>query len=380
MIPLLKIDIFALLIFLGTVQGLFLSIFFLSKPNRQFRANLFLGFFLIAVSLLSLDILLSYTNLMFKIIYLVDSTEPLNFLLGPLIYLYISAKLDEKTIRKVYYHFIPSVFYLIYVLIFQVRTYTARFNAHIAAYHPEMEFLSQQGPLSSDPLYLNSFINELTILSMTVYTLLAVYKIYSSQKSEQLDQNRKKLYSLLWFDVIMFGCILLIVIIVKLNYRNDLGDYIIITAVALFIYSLSFKIVRESLFFQKAQYERKYAKSALDDSKKVLVLEKLKSIMETEKYFLQANATLPDLAKKTNCTPNHLSQIINENLQQTFPELLAEYRVQEAKKILLDPKMVAETIESIAFQIGYNSKSTFNKVFKKKTGITPSEFRNSTPK
>jgi hypothetical protein len=76
----LNIDAFSLFIFLGTVQGIFLSYFFLSRYNRQVKANIFLGILLIAASLISFDILISYTNFMFRVIYLVDATEPLNFL------------------------------------------------------------------------------------------------------------------------------------------------------------------------------------------------------------------------------------------------------------------------------------------------------------
>ena len=111
----LHIDIFALCIFLGTIQGIFLSYFFLYKINRQVKANVFLGFLLITSSLLCFDILFSYTNFMFQVIYLVDATDPLNFLIGPLFYLYIIAKVDESKLKKVYFHFIPSLKVSIYI-------------------------------------------------------------------------------------------------------------------------------------------------------------------------------------------------------------------------------------------------------------------------
>lgn len=169
--------------------------------------------------------------------------------------------------------------------------------------------------------------------------------------------------------------ILLLVIYIKITFRHDLGDFIIMTAVAVFIYMLSFIIVRNSLFFQKSQYDRKYSKSTLDEGMKAQVLAKLQAILTNEKIYLDSAVSLPDLAKRTQCTPNHLSQIINERLQKTLPELLADYRIAEAKKLLSDPDSASETIESIAVAVGYNSKSTFNKVFKKITGQTPSQFR-----
>ncbi|KAA3653960.1 MAG: AraC family transcriptional regulator [Calditrichaeota bacterium] len=370
-----KIDIFALIIFLGTMQGFFLSIFFLSKNNRQYRPNKFLGLFLISVSLISLDILLSYTDFMFRVIYFVNETEPFNFLLGPLIYLYIATKLYEQNERKAWLHFLPAIFYFVYMHIFEDYSYAEKYNAHISAYHPEMESMISQGAEPQDPLFLRKFINELTILSMLFYSALSIYRLVSTRQKESPDQKRKKLYSLLWFDISIFTFILLIVIFVKINYRNDLGDYIIISAVAVFIYMLSFLIVRNSVFFQKSQYDRKYSKSALDEGMKDQILAKLQHILISEKLYRNSSVSLLYLAKRTHCTPNHLSQIINERLQKTLPELLADYRIADAQKILMDPGYASETIEGIALAVGYNSKSTFNKVFKKITGQTPSQFR-----
>lgn len=246
-----KIDIFALLIFLGTMQGLFLSLFFLSKNNRQYRPNKFLGLFLISISLLSLDILLSYTDFMFRVVF-VNETEPFNLLLGPLIYLYIATKLDEQNERRVWLHFLPALFYFVYMHIFEDYSYPAKYNAHISAYHPEMEYMKNAGGDPLDPLLLRTFINDLTILSMLFYSVLSIYKLVSTRKKETPDQKRKKLHTLLWFDVGVFVLILLLVIYIKITFRHDLGDFIIMTAVAVFIYMLSFIIVRNSLFSRKA--------------------------------------------------------------------------------------------------------------------------------
>ncbi|MCB0753707.1 MAG: AraC family transcriptional regulator, partial [Ignavibacteriae bacterium] len=152
----LHIDIFALIIFLGTVQGIFLSYFFLSKHNRKVKANVFLGFLLIAASLLSFDILISYTNFMFQVIYLVDATEPLNLVIGPLFYFYIKAKVDESKIRNVYYHFIPAAFYFVYTLFYHAQGLEIKYNAYLDQYHPELNFITAHYSFT-DPLMLKHF-------------------------------------------------------------------------------------------------------------------------------------------------------------------------------------------------------------------------------
>ncbi|MFC2133682.1 helix-turn-helix domain-containing protein [Bacteroidota bacterium] len=372
----IHIDIFALFIFLGMVQGIFLSFFFLNKNNRSVKANLFLGLLLIVISLLSFDILISYTNVMFRVIYLVDATEPLNFLVGPFFYLYILAKLDESKIKKIRYHFIPSIAYLFYSILFHVQSIEAKYNSYLDQYHPDMQPIQVPGLEFQDPLLIKSFINELTILSLTVYLILSAYRIVTISRREKPDEKRKRLYSLLWFDTALITIILIVIIVVKIVFTHDLGDYIIVTVSALFIYSVSIKVIRDSIFFQNKQFDRKYSKSALDDETKDKILSKINSLFKDEKYYLSPSPSLPDMAAKIGTSTNNLSQVINEKLKLSFTDLLAEYRIEEAKQIMNKPGST-ETIEGIAYMVGYNSKSSFHTAFKKITGQTPAEYKSS---
>jgi AraC-like DNA-binding protein len=372
----LNINIFALFIFLGTVQGIFLSYFFLNKYNRQVKANIFLGLLLLAASIIGFDILISYTNFMFRVIYLVDASEPFNFLIGPMFYLYVVAKLDETRLKKVYYHFIPFFIYLVYSILFLVQSIESKYNAYLDQYHPEMDYVPVTTLGFEDPVYIKSIINELTILSIAAYLIFAIIRLYRTSRTEQHDEKRKRLFSLLWVDCILMSIVLAIIIFVKLYFTNDLGDYIIITAVTVFIYSISFKVVRDSIFFQKGQFEKKYSKSVLDEENKQKISEKIINYIEGEKYYLGNSPSLHDLAEKINTSPNYVSQVINEKLKLTFPELISKYRIEEAKRMLEDPYS-NETIEGIAYSVGYSSKSTFHSAFKKFTGQTPAEYKAS---
>ncbi len=372
----LHIDVFALFIFLGTVQGIFLSTFFLSKANRSVKSNIFLGMLLIAASLLSIDILFSYTNAMFSAIYLVDATEPLNFAIGPLFYFYVLSKLDESKLKRPGFHFIPAIVYLFYATLFFVQTTEGKYNSYLDQYHPELpKVLLVESPYL-DPLLLHRWVNELTIVSIAIYVTLSGYRIFSYSRAEGPDTNRKKLFSFLWFDVAFMSAILVTTIVVKATLHHDFGDYIIITVVAMFIYAISFRVIRGSAFFHGKQYEKKYGRSTLDEETKERLLERILLQFDKEKYFLSTSPTLPDLAKKLHTTTNNVSQVINERLQLSFPDLLAKYRIQEAQRLMQDPSC-NDTVEGIGYSVGYHSKSTFHTAFKRFTGQTPAEYKAS---
>jgi AraC-like DNA-binding protein len=81
------------------------------------------------------------------------------------------------------------------------------------------------------------------------------------------------------------------------------------------------------------------------------------------------------LSDKLGTQAYQVSQAINEGLKKNFYDLVNNYRVQEAKRLLLHPKNVNYTVLSIGFEAGFNSKTTFNTVFKKFTGMTPTEYK-----
>jgi YesN/AraC family two-component response regulator len=119
----------------------------------------------------------------------------------------------------------------------------------------------------------------------------------------------------------------------------------------------------------------KYRKSSLTDEGKQRILHNINLEFEEKKYFTDNLASLSDLAKKIGESPHHVSQVMNEKLNKSFFEVLADYRVEEAKKILTGDQKDKITVEEISEMVGYNSKTAFNNVFKKLTGKTPSEFR-----
>jgi YesN/AraC family two-component response regulator len=174
--------------------------------------------------------------------------------------------------------------------------------------------------------------------------------------------------------------LLLVFIAAKVSFGRDIGDYLVISCVALIIYGTSINVIKSSLFFVEhiggpTSLGKKYAKSSLDEEDKCEILQKLEEGMNKEKYYRNNLISQSQLSKKLLIPSHHISQVINEKLNQSFFEYIAYYRIREAEEILSDPGQHNLTIEDIAEAVGYNSKSAFNKTFKKMTGKTPSEYR-----
>ena len=106
--------------------------------------------------------------------------------------------------------------------------------------------------------------------------------------------------------------------------------------------------------------------------------EKLKNLLEIEKIYREEDINLTELASQIGISNHQLSEYLNQELKISFFQLIHKYRMEEAKKRLLTHP--DETILSIAYKVGYQSKSSFNDIFKKETGFTPTDFRKQAKK
>ena len=119
----------------------------------------------------------------------------------------------------------------------------------------------------------------------------------------------------------------------------------------------------------------KYKYSGLSERDIARHKEKLINYLEQEKPYIDPDLKLQNLADHLRIPPYQLSQIINTELQQNFYDLINSLRIAEAKHRLMDPAKQHITIIAIAYDVGFNSKSTFNTAFKKYTKMTPSQFK-----
>ena len=121
----------------------------------------------------------------------------------------------------------------------------------------------------------------------------------------------------------------------------------------------------------------KYAKSGLRKEQAEEYLTRLLNFMDEEKPYLDGDMTIHHLSQKTGIPRHYITEVLNEKYGRNFFTFVNEYRVKEVISRINDPKYQHYTILAIAFDAGFNSKSTFNTIFKAYTGKTPSEYRNN---
>jgi len=140
-----------------------------------------------------------------------------------------------------------------------------------------------------------------------------------------------------------------------------------------FIFYLLFLLIhfnrkKTSIFSTTTRYADK--KIEKDEAKQLS--EALKSLMETKNLYRDANLKLQDVAKELNIIPHRLSQLLNDNLNNSFTNYINGYRIKDAKNLIKNKSNL--TFEAIAYECGFNSKSTFYAVFKKHVGLTPAQY------
>lgn len=119
---------------------------------------------------------------------------------------------------------------------------------------------------------------------------------------------------------------------------------------------------------------KKYAKSGLSNITSNQLHKELQALVDSEKIFNRNNLTLTELAGRLGTHPNYLSQVINEKEGKNFYDYINTLRTEEFKKLVSDPLNQKYTLLHLAYECGFNSKSSFNKYFKKVTGYSPSEY------
>jgi AraC-like DNA-binding protein len=372
-----RVDLFAVFIFLGIVQGIFLLLFFLSKENRQKKSNLFHGLMLLSIVACVTEIFLMYTGYIVHCLLLVDFSETFGMLIGPCFYLMVLSLTRGNISRKNYLHLVFPVVYFFLELPFLVLPDDAKYNAWIASYHPDWDYRPYNYGYDARWFWLTDHCTEVTLISLFLYTTLGVVEIFSAfkKKKESFWRPTNRVLKFLRWEVFLIAVTCVGIVIVKLFYHRDTGDHLFAAFISVWTYFTSFRIIRDSGFFKQAPLpdQQKYKSSNVSQEMQSQLLDKLQQIMSNEKPFLKTEFSLPDLAQHLGTSVHTLSQAINEGLGKSFFEMVAEYRVTEAKKLLKDQPNIK--VEEIAEQVGYNSKSSFNNAFKKITGSTPSEFR-----
>ena len=379
-----NIGLLSVFIFLGVFLGLLLSFFFIFKPSANVQANRYQGLMLLALSLCIFEQFLNITGYIVRLLPITNTTEPLNLVIGPLLYLFIRRSIEPSDKKGEWKHFVLFFFYLVYICFDIVQTNEFKYNSFVNSYHPDWPLLDVKPIISNDPLNIKRYLNVVTAGQILFYVLLSFSALRrkSAQEDKSILRTDDEMLRSLRNMVFHVAAIMTIFIIVKIKFQADLGDYFIGLYVSVFTLLTTLRVMNDSTYFDRTRSfmdlsMEKYRKSSLNEQVKQRILNSILNEFEKQEYFSDNLASLSDLARRTGESPHHVSQVINEKLEKNFFELLASYRIEKAKKLLLEDKKGRLTIEEISEMVGYNSKTAFNNSFKKLTGKTPSEFRKS---
>ncbi|MBT1708083.1 helix-turn-helix transcriptional regulator [Fulvivirgaceae bacterium PWU5] len=372
-----RVDLFAVFILMGIVQALFLSFFFLTRENRKMPANLYHGILLLTMAACLLEILLLYTGYIQHMLHLVDFSEAPAFLIGPALYLMVVSLIHGTPGKRPYLHFIFPVVYLLLQLPFLLQPENEKYNAYIFSYHPGLPYREMHHAFDPRPFWVTDNHSATLLISLFLYGILVVVEVVKAfrQKRESLLHTQNPVLRKVRAGILHLALVFGIILLVKLIYRADTGDHLLAAFLSLTVYFTSFNIIRQSGFFSQVGLAEapRYKNSSVTPAAQRELLEKLTRLMAEEKPFLNSNFSLPGLAQALHASVHAVSQAINEGLGKSFSELTAEYRIEEARRLLKDMPHIK--VEEIGLQVGYNSKSAFNIAFKKLTQRTPSEYR-----
>jgi AraC-like DNA-binding protein len=364
-----NVGFLAVLNLLGAAQGVLLALALLtSKAGRQ-TANRLLAALTLTISIAVSGAVLLTSNYVFAFPHLSRLHHPFVFLAAPLLFLYIRelTARKRKFERKDFLHFIPFVACLVYLFPYYLQSRSQKIQVLLS------EFLQESFGLW---YYIRSAV---LITQVLVYLILIGWLIIQySRKAKERDSTRDRavLFEVRFF--VITAAILWMAVV--LRYAMPTTPNLLVPLGASFlIYAMGYLKLRRpepETEEKDEQPARKYEKSTLTPERSERYLDKLVNFMEKEKPFTDGDLTIQKLAEKLSIPANHLSQTINERLGQTFSDFVNCYRVEAAKRKLLDPGSRHLSVLGIAEEVGFNSKSSFNSVFKKHTNMTPSEFRN----
>ncbi|UZR97717.1 helix-turn-helix domain-containing protein [Chondrinema litorale] len=227
-------------------------------------------------------------------------------------------------------------------------------------------------------IYFTRSISEVEGVFDFVYLLATVgygwWSIYETSKLKKVtywDAN--------YIDSLFVGLIVVISsrIILPIFLQNVesymLYFHLILSAYFILLSSFYIKIPKKNLEEQLAAIQIDVAINYEEELKR-----KLKNAMLREKVFLNPDLTLNDLASKLDIKSTELSNFINNNLGKNYNDFVNEYRVEEFKQLMTTPTTDAKaTIIELAYDAGFNSKASFNRIFKQFTGMTPTQFKKS---
>jgi AraC-like DNA-binding protein len=371
-------DIFFVLVIF---QLIFLSVFLFSLDKGPRVSNALLGVFFLSMGLNLLD-----NFLLGKGVYFSHPATGLwsvwmLLLLGPLLYLYTQSVLYRSfclSARK-WLHFLP----------FGLLTLGTE---GVYLLHSEQAQRTIQRDILDHHLPDYFYWGSLVIFVQFFAYVIACFRIirrYTRLAENQFSAQQRTNLNWLTSTIVFVTLVMLAAMFIGLVGLTPWARYfylfftVLVIALFIFINRVLFKAMRSPEIFawmqqkgaSEAATRSKYAGSPLGEEQSRIIVDALLRHMLQRKPFLEPDLTLDQLAAQLDLRPRTLSQVINERLNQNFFDFINRYRIDEAKNLLSHPVDKKITVLEVLYEVGFNSKSSFNTLFKKYTGLTPSEFK-----
>lgn len=367
------------IILFGVFEGLIIFLLLLLKRQKTVSDNLLSAFFL----LYSFDTFLSYLEIYnrthgYPYPWFFFISTPFLLLHWPVIWLYVKSLTDQHFKLKPIYllHLLPFILCLI---LFSVEYYGKPIAEKIASI--QTESFRQQWDY---PVVILSM-----ALSSVVYFSWALVLVKRYNRNIKVYFSETSNYDLAWLRILMVASAVIYTVI----YLTFVVDLIVPLATfkwlhqtsfmlgAVYIIVLGFYGHRQGNLFSDKKIEMELhepqplsEKTYSLDKRENEFIHYLLQYMNEQKPYLMPEITLAALAGDLKVTPEFLSGIINSKLGKNFYDFINHYRIEEFKASCVVTENKDFTLIAIAYDCGFNSKPTFNRVFKNATGCTPGDY------
>ena len=375
-----SLDTWTSIFAIAAFQGFFLAILLFTNKKGNTLANRIFALFIFCFALTLSEYVLHWTKYIAIYPYFANWYKPIVFLFGPLLLLYFKSLDKQFPIRwRALLHFIPALFFLINIMPY----YFSSVSAKSAFFMGDVE----NSKLIQWPFLDIRFIQDYLFMAhLVIYGILIIYYLKSKGFWQATSATDKDIIRRRWSRTILalYGGFVLgnvsYYILIRTPYFSIDYDYGISFAMMVFIYVAGFLGLRQPEIFSgelwpMAFMAPKYQNSTLTPQASSSMLEQVVAYVEKNQSFLDNELRLSGLAEQLSVSTHHLSQVINEQMGMSFSDFINSYRIKAAKEMLKNPAYADQYIINIAYEAGFNNKTSFNKAFKKATGLSPSEYR-----
>ena len=356
---------FKILIYGGIAQGLFVVLLLNHKNVRKSRANLFLSILIISLTFSIAHLLHAGQVLHAVSSHIYSVGDPTFLLIAPLLWLYVVELAGERVHLNtaLIAHFIPFLLTITCSLTFNTIDSPA-FAEYITTHHR----------------HFNIGFSSLVVAQFSAYLYVIHNKWLTYQKNMQQEVSNTENANIAWvrFFLVVFLAINLFFLFslfaaIHLQGSRRWVNEATGGLLALSVFALSFKgILQRDIFNLVDTSTAPQPSPTRPDTQLVATIV---AYMQDKKPYLDAELTLSTLAKQLNMSRTQLSQLINDGLGENFYDFVNKYRVEEVKRLMTDPAAKNFNLLGIALEAGFKSKSTFNLIFKRFTGLTPTEYK-----